>query len=108
MPESEWLVGSAMGFMGPWGVTYPVNIRNMVSRMEETEWVNYVQTYEAAPPMPWWSLHNMTPQDIRAVYAYVKSLGPKGEEAPANLPPGTEPATPYFNFSPIFPAGGGQ
>ncbi len=103
VPVSEWLTGSSMGFSGPWGVSYPWNLRTMVHRMSEKDWVQFVRTYQAAPPMPYWSLHNMTESDLGAIYAFIKSLGPKGEEAPANIPPGGEVTTPYINFSPVFP-----
>lgn len=108
VPEEEWLVGAAMGFKGPWGTTYPTNLRLMVQRMSEQQWVDYVTTYEALPPMPWWALHAMDHADLRAVYAFIHSLGAAGEEAPAPLPPGTEPTTPYIPFMPVFPGGGGQ
>ncbi len=103
VPESEWLVGSSLGFAGPWGVSYPWNLRTMVQRMSETDWVNFVSTYQATPPMPYWSLHNMTKEDLGAIFAFIKHLGPKGEEAPPALPPGAAPATAYFDFSPKLP-----
>jgi mono/diheme cytochrome c family protein len=106
LPESQWLTGSTFGFMGPWGTSYPMNLRNMVSRMDEATWMNYVSSYKAMPPMPWWELHMMKKQDLSAIYAFIKSLGPKGEEAPANLPPGVMPTTPYFDFEPKFPTPG--
>ena len=105
VPDSAWLTGSSMGFRGPWGTSYPVNLRSMVQRMSEKEWVNFVSTYEALPPMPWWALHAMDREDLSAVYQFVKSLGPAGEEAPAPLPPDVEPTTPYISFMPVFPVG---
>ena len=38
--------------------------------------------------------------DARAVYRYVRSLGPAGVPAPAPVAPAEEPATPYFDFVP--------
>lgn len=106
VPEAEWLVGAPMGFSGPWGTSYPTNLRRMVDRMEEEQWVQYVRTYEALPPMPWWALHAMKHDDLQAIYAFVRSLGPAGEEAPAALPPNVAPSTPYISFMPVFPQGG--
>jgi mono/diheme cytochrome c family protein len=27
VPEAEWLLGNPVGFRGPWGTTYPTNLR---------------------------------------------------------------------------------
>ncbi len=27
VPEKEWLTGDALGWRGPWGTTYPTNLR---------------------------------------------------------------------------------
>ena len=56
------------------------------------------KTAEYRPPMPWFNLHAMTEQDLRAMYRFVRSLGPGGEPAPAYVPPGQTPAGPYVSF----------
>jgi hypothetical protein len=48
--------------------------------------------------MPWFALHDMRTQDLRAVYRFIKSLGPAGEAAPAYLPPGQEAKGPVVTF----------
>lgn len=106
LPESEWLTGTPMGFNGPWGTSYAINLRTMVDRMEQSEWVEHVKTAQALPPMPWFNLHAMTREDLSAMYAFIKTLGPKGEEAPAPVGPGVTPSTPYIEFMPKFPSGG--
>src|SRR5688572_24082285 len=30
VPESEWLIGLPIGFQGPWGTTYPSNLRLVI------------------------------------------------------------------------------
>ncbi|SPP99615.1 conserved hypothetical protein [Candidatus Sulfobium mesophilum] len=52
------------------------------------------------PPMPWWSLRTMKDRDLRKAYRFIKSLGPKGQQAASYLPPGQEPKAPYFLFVP--------
>ena len=27
-PEAQWLLGDALGYLGPWGTTYPSNLRS--------------------------------------------------------------------------------
>jgi hypothetical protein len=39
------------------------------------------------PPMPWYILREMTEQDLRAMYRFIRSVGPAGEQAPTYLPP---------------------
>jgi hypothetical protein len=42
----------------------------------------------------------MTDQDLTAIYAYVRSLGPAGVAAPAYVAPGGRVTTPYIVFVP--------
>jgi len=53
--------------------------------------------------MPWWALHETDAEDLRAMYQFIKSLGPPGEPAPAPLPADREPAPPYMHWPAIFP-----
>lgn len=100
VPESSWLSGSVVGFRGPWGTTYPANLRLSVVNMTEDQWVETLRTRKGLPPMPWPNVNHMTEADARALYRYVTSLGPTGVPAPTNLPPGVEPTTPWFDFVP--------
>jgi mono/diheme cytochrome c family protein len=97
--ESDWLTGSPVGFSGPWGTTYPANLRLAANSMSEAAWIARART-TMRPPMPWFSLRDMSDEDLRAVYRYVRSLGPKGIAAPAFVPPGQKVATPYIEFFP--------
>lgn len=96
--EKQWLTGDALGWRGPWGTTYPVNLRRYVQDLSEKQWVDKARHLTARPPMPYWALNAMTDADLRAVYRYIKSLGPAGEPAPAYVPPGQEPKPPYVTF----------
>src|SRR5262245_9449716 len=71
VPESAWLLGSSVGFRGPWGTTYAPNLRVSLARMSETAWVKYTQTLQTRPPIPWFNLNVMTATDLRARYAGV-------------------------------------
>jgi hypothetical protein len=107
-PEAQWLTGSREGLRGPWGTTYAKNLRLFVNSMTEDEFVQVMRTRKAAPPMPWPSVNAMHESDTRAIYQYIKTLNPTGEQAPANVPPGQEPTTPYITFAPpTMPSGAG-
>lgn len=105
VPESDWLTGSAVGFHGPWGTTYPANLRLLAQNMTEAQWVTRARA-PMRPPMPWFNLAKMTDEDLRALHRYLRSLGPKGQPAPAYAAPGTAVETPYINFVPVTQAQG--
>jgi mono/diheme cytochrome c family protein len=96
--EDKWLTGDILGWHGPWGTTYPPNLRANVPRMSEEQWVKYARTTQLRPPMPWWALRDMSEADLRAVYRFIVHLGPGGSPAPAYVPPGQEPKPPYITF----------
>ncbi|MFO1397561.1 MAG: cytochrome C [Burkholderiales bacterium] len=96
--EKDWLVGDALGWKGDWGTTYPANLRLVLATMTETQWVEYARKLETRPPMPWFALHDLTEQDLRAFHRFVRSLGPAGAPAPAYVPPGTAPRGPFIQF----------
>ena len=98
VPENQWLTGDRLGWRGPWGTTYPSNLRLYMQTLPEDQWVETAKTAEFRPPMPWFALHDMTPQDLRAIYRFIGSLGPAGKPAPAFVPPGQEPEGPYVLF----------
>jgi mono/diheme cytochrome c family protein len=98
VPESQWLTGDALGWRGPWGTTYPANLRLYMRDMSEANWLHRAKNVETRPPMPWFTLRDMTEPDLRAIYKYVNALGPAGEPAPSYVPPGHEPKTPYVQF----------
>jgi mono/diheme cytochrome c family protein len=96
--ESEWLMGDRLGWHGSWGTTYAVNLRLLMNSLTEEQWVLLARNMQPRPPMPWWAVRDMSQEDLKAVYAYVKWLGPGGEPAPSYLPPGQQPAGPVVQF----------
>lgn len=103
MPESDWLKGGDVGFSGPWGVSYPSNLRLAFQNMSEEQFIELSRSGQGRPPMPWPSLQAMSDKDLKAIYAYIRSLGPAGEMAPAALSPGVEPDRPHIIFAPQMP-----
>lgn len=97
-PEAQWLTGDAVGWQGPWGTTYATNLRLQLANYSEEQWLAYARSFKARPPMPWFTLNHTDEADLRAVYRYVRSLGPAGVPAPAYLAPGQIPAGPAIRF----------
>jgi mono/diheme cytochrome c family protein len=98
VPEAQWLTGDTFGWRGPWGTTYPVNLRLYMQTLSEDEWLKKAATVETRPPMPWYVLREMTKDDLRALYRYIRHLGSAGGPAPAWVPPDKEPKPPYATF----------
>lgn len=100
VPEKEWLLGSGpLGFNGPWGTTYAPNLRATAARMTETQWLRFVKDLKTRPPMPWFNLAQWRDSDIKALYHYIRQLGPVGDATTkAALPPDQPPPVPYIKW----------
>jgi cytochrome c1 len=98
-PASERLAGNPVGYRGPWGTTYAPNLRGVAQRFPEDRWVQVLTTADSGqgkPPMPWMNTRQMADRDLRAMYRYIRSLGPHGDRMPRSVPPTAEPTTPYI------------
>ena len=98
VPEDQWLLGDRFGWRGPWGTTYAPNLRLLVAGMSEAQWVTMARSLKTRPPMPWFNLNMMKEADLKAIYQYIRQLGPAGEAAPQYVPPDQEPDPPYALF----------
>jgi mono/diheme cytochrome c family protein len=93
--EKLWLTGESFGWRGPWGTTYATNLRLFVADMSQAQWLQHVGTMRPRPPMPYFNVQAMSEQDRKAIYAYLKAMGPAGRPAPAWVPPTQQPPQPY-------------
>lgn len=98
IPVARWLTGSSVGFRGWWGTSYPTNIRLEFQAMPVERWIQAVRTRAGHPPMVWQDLRQLPDADLRAIYAFVKSLGPAGTPAPAAVEPWRQPSTPFIDM----------
>jgi mono/diheme cytochrome c family protein len=96
--EKLWLTGDALGWRGPWGTTYASNLRLLVQNMTADQFVAHARSDQRRPPMPWFNVRDMKDDDVKAVHAYLRHLGPAGKPAPAYLPPGQDPKGPFILF----------
>jgi len=101
------LKGTGLGWQGPWGTTYPANLRIVAKdKGSEDAFLQYAKTFQARPPMPFMNVHAMDESDLRSLYQYIVSLGDAGAPAPDYVPPGQTPKTPYIVIAPpIMPKG---
>jgi mono/diheme cytochrome c family protein len=97
-PQYRLLTGEGFVFSGPWGTTYPINLRLFAQDLSAQQWIKTLRTTKARPPMPWYSFESMSDYDLTSMYYYIRSLGPAGKPAHAYLPPGQAPAPPYMEM----------
>ena len=98
IPEEDWLIGSTLGFRGTYGTVYPTNLRLLLNNMTEDEWLVLAKQMREDSPMAWIMLPKTVDQDLRAIYKFVKYLGPKGTPALSRLAAGVVPTTQYVNY----------
>ena len=97
LPAEDWLVGSTLGFRGYFGTTYPTNLRLAVWNMSEEDWLILAKKMREGSAMADVMLPETADQDLRAIYRFIKYLGPKGTPAPVSLPKGVQPTTQYID-----------
>jgi hypothetical protein len=99
VPAARWFTGTSVGFKGPWGVSYPSNLRLTVQKLTEAQWLVQARA-PRLPPMPWFALRDMTDEDLRSLYRFLRAMGPAGVAAPMPVAPGVEVKTPYVPMTP--------
>ena len=92
------LSGSELGWRGPWGVSYASNItpdsETGVGTWTDAEIERALRSgvkkdgSPVAPPMPWPDLARLTPEDMAAVIAYLRTLPPVKHKNLGPIPPG--------------------
>lgn len=87
---------------GPWGISFTANLTPDVTGLGSWSPETFIQAIRTGkhagvgrdilPPMPWMDYALMTDEDLRAVFAYLKSLPPISNVVPAPVPPAAGPA----------------
>lgn len=98
--EKDWLTGDMVGFKGPWGTSYPSNLRKTVANLDEKGFLVFMRSRKFLPPMPTDAIAAMTDEELKSIFHFIKSLGDGGNASPATLPPGETPKTPFIHFVP--------
>lgn len=83
---------------GPWGVSFASNL-SPDRKTGIGDWPQelFIKTLRSGkfmgasrdilPPMPWQTIGQMTDDDLKAIFAYLKSLPPIENQVPSPLPP---------------------
>lgn len=85
--------------VGPWGISYAANITSDetgIGSWKESNFITAMRTGKLKglengrpmlPPMPWFNFAKLTDEDLKAVFAYLKSTKPVQNIAPPPMPP---------------------
>ena len=90
-------------WVGPWGVSFAANLtpdntgigtwteEQFFTSLREGKFKGLPASRPLLPPMPWQMIGQMTDDEMRAVFAYLKSLPPVKNVVPAPMPPLSAP-----------------
>ncbi len=100
LDNSPWFAATAgmTAWAGPWGISYAANItpdKNtgmgiwtedmFVKAMRTGKHMGYGR--EILPPMPWHSIRTLSDEDLKAIYAYLRSVPAIANQVPQPLGP---------------------
>ena len=85
-------------FVGPWGVSFASNLtpdkQTGIGLWTENVFIQTMRTGKhmgkgrpILPPMPWFNLAKATDEDLKAMFAFFKSLPPIKNAVPQPIPP---------------------
>lgn len=90
-------------WVGPWGISYAANLTpdtTGIGAWKEEQFMYAIRNGKfkglpdsrpLLPPMPWQEFKNMTDDELKAVFAYLKSIKPISNVVPPAAPPVSAP-----------------
>lgn len=98
--QGPWMwTGAATNtaFAGPWGVSYASNLtpepNSGIGIWTEDLFIKALRTGRhwgqarpILPPMPWQNYSRMTEEDLKAIYAYLRTIPPVANSVPESVP----------------------
>ena len=90
--------GHFTAWAGPWGVSFARNLTpdeaTGIGNWTEDIFIKAMRTgkdlgvgRDILPPMPWFNLAKMTDDDLKSIFAYLKTLKPVHNQVPDPIPP---------------------
>jgi len=100
LKPGPWFAATAgmTAWAGPWGISYAPNItsdaKTGLGIWTEEIFVKTMRTgkhmgvgRDILPPMPWRSIGSLNDEDLKAIFAYLKTVPPINNSAPHAVPP---------------------
>jgi len=99
--ESKGIAATDMmtAWIGPWGISYTANLTsdetgigtwqesNFLTAIREGKFKGISSSRPLLPPMPWDMYRNMTDDELKAIFAFLKSTKPIKNVVPEPTPP---------------------
>jgi mono/diheme cytochrome c family protein len=99
--SGPWMIsvaGTMTAWSGPWGVSFTANLtpdeETGLGRWTEQQFMDTIRSGRhmgrgrpILPPMPWPAITNLTDTDLKAVFAYLRTIPPIKNRVPDPLPP---------------------
>jgi hypothetical protein len=100
--ETKHLLASddLTAWVGPWGISFAANISSdsttgignwteeqFITCLRKGKYMGLEKSRNLLPPMPWQAFKNMTDDELKAVFAYLKSTKPIHNIVPQPVPP---------------------
>lgn len=85
--------------IGPWGTSFSANLtpdetgignwteQQFLKAIKEGKFKGMDGTRPLLPPMPWTEYRNLPDEDLKAIFAYLKTVNPVDNVVPAAVPP---------------------
>ena len=89
-------------WVGPWGVSFAANLTSDSTGLgpwKEDQFIYAIRNGVAKgiagsrpllPPMPWHSIKNFSDDELKAIFAYLKTVKPINNAVPAPMPPASK------------------
>jgi hypothetical protein len=101
LPEGPWgvtVASTLTAWSGPWGTSFPANLtpdpETGLGKWTEQDFVDTIRSgrhmgrgRQILPPMPWFNYAKATDEDLKAIYAYLRSIPPVRNRVPEPIPP---------------------
>jgi mono/diheme cytochrome c family protein len=108
LPGGPWGVVASLtntAWSGPWGVSFTANLtpdpETGLGKWTEDDFVQTLRTgrhmgrgRQILPPMPWFNYGKGTDEDLKAIWAYLRSIPPIRNKVPEPRPPPASAAAP--------------
>lgn len=90
-------------WVGPWGITYAGNLtsdqtgigswteNSFITAIREGKFKGIPTARPLLPPMPWMAYKNLTDDELKAIFAFLKSTKPINNAVPQYQPPVSAP-----------------
>jgi hypothetical protein len=101
LPEGPWVMiagATNTAWAGPWGVSFTANLtpdtETGLGRWTEADFIRTIRTgrhmgrgREVLPPMPIMVYNHFTDRDLKAIFAYLRTIPPIRNKVPDPVPP---------------------